>query len=149
MKGYELKRREFIQVLLSLPLSYAVACSGEERTVEQESLRRLVLALGPWSADDRELAEEFVGRFLAAEHMVGLYLPESSTVIQRLARRFPEGVMSVGDVDLATLSEEEREFVVGFIQQLYSLVEVRFFISNEPRWGACLGERTRYTQAPG
>ena len=149
MRGYELKRREFIQVLLSLPLSYVVACSGEERTVEQESLSRLVLALGPWSADDRELAEEFVGRFLAAEHMVGLYLPESSTVIQRQARRFPEGVMSVGDVDLATLSEEEREFVVGFIQQLYSLVEVRFFISNEPRWGACLGERTRYTQAPG
>ena len=149
MRGYELKRREFIQVLLSLPLGYAVACSREQRPLEQESLSRLVLALGPWSADDRELAEEFVGRFLAAEHMVGLYLPESSTVIQSLARRFPEGVMSVGDVDLATLSEEEREFVVGFIQQLYSLVEVRFFISNEPRWGLCLGERTRYTQAPG
>ena len=149
MRGYELKRREFIQVLLSLPLGYAVACSGGQRTLEQESLSRLVLALGPWSADDRELAEEFVGRFLAAEHMVGLYLPESSAVIQRLAQRFPEGVMSVGDVDLATLSEEEREFVVGFIQQLYSLVEVRFFISNEPRWGLCLGERTRYTQAPG
>ena len=149
MRGYELKRREFIQVLLSLPLSYAVACPEEERTVEQESLSRLVLALGPWSADDRELAEEFVGRFLATEHMVGLYLPDSSAVIQGLARRFPEGVMSVGDVDLATLPEEEREFVVGFIQQLYSLVEVRFFISNEPRWGVCLGERTRYTQAPG
>ena len=149
MRGYELKRREFIQVLLSLPLGYAVACSRGQRPLEQESLSRLVLALGPWSADDRELAEEFVGRFLAAEHMVGLYLPESSAVIQSLAQRFPEGVMSVRDVDLATLSEEEREFVVGFIQQLYSLVEVRFFISNEPRWGLCLGERTRYTQAPG
>jgi hypothetical protein len=29
------------------------------------------------------------------------------------------------------------------------LVEVRFLISNEPRWGECLGERTRYIQAPG
>jgi hypothetical protein len=35
------------------------------------------------------------------------------------------------------------------VQQLYSLVEVRFYVSNEPRWGECLGERTRYVQAPG
>ncbi len=38
---------------------------------------------------------------------------------------------------------------MAFTQQLYSLVEVRFFVSNEPRWGVCLGERTRYRQAPG
>jgi hypothetical protein len=148
MNGYELRRREFIQVLLSLPLGYAVACAGDGRAQGQQSLGKLVLALGPWSPDDRELAEEFVRRFLAAEHIVGLYLPESSAVIQSLTQRFPEGAMSVGDVDLATLSAEEREFVVGFTQQLYSLVEVRFFVSNEPRWGVCLGERTRYTQVP-
>ena len=149
MSGYSLKRREFVQVLMSLPLGYAVACAAERRSPVQESLGKLLLAVGPWSADDRERAEEFVGRFLAAEHIVGLYLPESNAVIQRLARRFPGGVMALTELDLALLSAEEREFAMQLVQQLYSLVEVRFHVSNEPRWGECLGERTRYVQAPG
>ena len=149
MSGSEWKRREFLKVLMSLPLGYAVGCAVEPGTPAQESLGKLVLALGPWSDGDRERAEEFVGRFLAAEHLVGLYLPESSGVIQSLARRFPNGAMSVGELDLAVLSAEEREFTVQLVQQLYSLIEVRFEISNEPRWGECLGERTRYTQTPG
>ncbi len=149
MSGYSLKRREFIQVLMSLPLGYAVGCSAERRSPAQESLGKLVLALGPWSADDRERAEEFVGRFLAAEHIVGLYMPESNAVIRRLARRFPDGAMALMELDMAALPAEEREFALQFVQQLYSLVEVRFYISNEPRWGECLGERTRYVQAPG
>ncbi len=149
MSGYELKRREFIQVLMSLPLGYAVACTGEQGTPDQESLRKLVLALGPWSDEDRVRAEEFAARFLAADHMVGLHLPESSTVIRSLASRFPEDAMSIGELDLAALSVEEREFAFQLTQQIYSLVEVRFLVSNEPRWGECLGGRTRYTQPPG
>ncbi len=149
MSGYSLKRREFIQVLMSLPLGYAVGCAAERRSPVQESLGKLVLALGPWSADDRERAEEFVGRFLAAEHIVGLYMPESNAVIRRLARRFPDGAIALMELDMATLPAEEREFALQLVQQLYSLVEVRLYVSNEPRWGECVGERTRYVQAPG
>ncbi len=148
MSQCELKRREFIQVLMSLPLGYAVGRAVEHRTVGQESLGKLVLALGPWSADDRGRAEEFTARFLAAEHIVGLYLPESSAVIQRLVRRLPDRALAMGELDMEAFTAEERELVVQLVQQLYSLVEVRFLISNEPRWGECLG-RTRYTQAPG
>ena len=148
MSGSEWKRRQFVKVLMSLPLGYALGCTVASRTPVQESLGKLVLALGPWSVDDRERAEEFVERFLAAEHLVGFYLPEWSGVIQTQARRFPDGAMSVGEIDLAVLSAEEREFIVQFVQQLYSLIEVRFDVSNEPRWGECLGERTRYTQVP-
>jgi len=78
----------------------------------------------------------------------GLYLPESSDEVRRLARRFPDGAIAVGELDLAALTAEEREFVVPFVQQLYSLIEVRFDLLNEPRWGVCLGDRTRYTIAP-
>ena len=46
------------------------------------------------------------------------------------------------------LTEDEREFVVELTQQLYGLVDVRFFISNKPRWDVCQSERTRYTWAP-
>jgi hypothetical protein len=149
MSGYSLKRREFVQVLMALPLGYAVGCTAERRTPAHESLGKLLLALGPWPADDRERAEEFVGRFLAAEHIVGLYLPESDAVIRRLAGCFPDGGMASTELDFALLSVEEREFAMQLVQQLYSLVEVRFYVSNEPRWGECLGERTRYVQAPG
>ena len=149
MSGSDWKRREFIKVLMSLPLGYAVGCAVESGTTPQESLGKLVLALGPWSDGDRERAEEFAARFVAAEHLVGLYLPESRGAIESLARRFADGALAVGELDLAALSTEEREFAVPFVKQLYSLIEVRFDISNEPRWGECLGERTRYTQAPG
>ncbi len=149
MSRYELKRREFIQALMSLPLGYAVGCAVEQRTAGQESLGKLVSALGPWSADDRGRAEEFTARFLAAEHIVGLYLPESSAVIRSLVRRLPNRALAMGELDMADFTAEERELVVQLVQQLYSLVEVRFLISNEPRWGQCLGERTRYIQAPG
>lgn len=148
MSVSEWKRREFLRVLLSLPLGYAVGCAAESKTAPEEALGRLVLALGPWSEGERARAEAFVGRFLVAEHLVGLYLPESSGVIESLARRLPDGAVSVGEFDLAVLSTEEREFVIRLAEQLYSLIEVRFDIANEPRWGVCLGDRIRYTKAP-
>ncbi len=149
MNSYEIKRREFIQVLMSLPLGYAVGCATDRDARDRESLAKLLLILGPWSMEDRARADEFVGRFLAADQIVGLYLPESGAVIRRLAGRFPDGTMSIPSLELASLSAEEREFVRRLTEQLYSLVEVRFLVSGEPPWGQCLGERTRYTQAPG
>ncbi len=146
--SYELKRREFIQVLMSLPLGYALGCAVERMTPGQQALHKLVLALGPWPATDRARAEEFAARFLAADQVVGLYLPEASSVVLRLARRFPDGAMAVDEVDMEGLPTGERELVVQLTQQIYSLVEVRFYVSSEPPWGECLGERTRYTQPP-
>ena len=146
--SYELKRREFVQVLMSLPRGYALGCAVERMPPGQESLLELVLALGPWPATDRARAEEFAARFLAADQVVGLYLPEASSAILGLARRFPDGAMAVGEVDLGPLPDGERELAVQLTQQIYSLVEVRFYVSSEPPWGECLGERTRYTQPP-
>ena len=146
--SYELKRREFIQVLMSLPLGYALGCAVERMTPGQQALHKLVLALGPWPATDRARAEEFAARFLAADQVVGLYLPEASSVVLRLARRFPDGAMAVDEVDMEGLPTGERELVVQLTQQIYSLVEVRFYVSSEPPWGECLGERTRYTRPP-
>ena len=149
MNSHEWKRREFVKVLMTLPVGYAIGCRPERLSPARESLGNLVLALGPWPAADRERAEEFVARFLAAEHIVGLYLPESEAVVRRLARQFPDDAMASAELDMTLLSAEERELCMQLVQQLYSLVEVRFYISDEPRWGQCLGERTRYVQAPG
>jgi len=149
MSAREWKRREFIKVLMSMPVGYyAAGCAPGSDATAPDPLGVLVLALGPWSEGQRERAEEFTQRFLAAEQVVGLYRPDSDGAIESIAARFPDGAMAVADLDLTTFSAEEREFVVPFVQQLYSFIEVRFDIANEPRWGECLGERTRYTQAP-
>jgi hypothetical protein len=148
MSRSDWKRREFVKVLMSLPLGYVTACAVEAKPVAQDSLAKLVLALGPWPEAERERAEEFTRRFLAAERLVGFYLPDSAEVIQRVAGRLPDDAMSLSRIDLATLTTQEREFVIQLVQQLYSLIEMRFDIANEPRWGVCLGERTRYTRAP-
>jgi hypothetical protein len=141
--SYELKRREFIQVLMSLPLGYAVACAPERRSPAQQSLRKLVLVTGPWPDERRSQAEEFAERFLAADHVVGLYLPKSGAVIESLAARFPDGAMAVGETDLESLPTDERTVLIELVQQLYSLLEVRFYVSNEPPWGECQGDRSR------
>jgi hypothetical protein len=146
--SYELKRREFIQVLMSLPLGYAVACAPEQRSPAQQSLRKLVLVAGPWPEERRSQAEELAERFLAADHIVGLYLPESGAAVESLAARFPDGAMAVGEIDLQGLPADERTVLIELVQQLYSLLEVRFYVSNEPPWGECQGDRSRYTQAP-
>jgi hypothetical protein len=121
MSRSEWKRREFVKVLLSLPLGYAVGCTLESGTTVQDSLGKLVIALGPWSEGEREQADEFVGRFLAAEHLVGLYVPESNGLIRSLAGHFPDGAMSVGELDLASFSAEEHAFALQLVEQLYSL----------------------------
>jgi hypothetical protein len=46
------------------------------------------------------------------------------------------------------LPADERELLVNLVSHLYSFVEVRFVVANEPPWGACQADRTRHTRAP-
>jgi hypothetical protein len=106
----------------------------------------LVLALGPWPEDDKERAEDFADRFVT--YAGSLYLPDSAATIQSLAGRLPAGAMALEKIDLGDLSAEEREVLTQLTKQIYSFIEVRFFVASEPPWGRCLGERTWYTRAP-
>jgi hypothetical protein len=153
MSRHDLKRREFLEILMSLPLGAAIACSADSgRPLSdvplsaQEAMKKLVGVLGPWTEGDQ--VEAFAPRFVAASHIVGSYFGESRAVLESLAARFPDGAMAVADIDLAALPEEERELLVQLARDLYSLVEVRFFVSNVPPWGECIGDRTWHTRAP-
>ena len=123
MSRHDLKRREFLEILMSLPLGAAIACAAESgRPLSdvplsaQQAMQKLVRVLGPWSESDRDHADAFAPRFVAAGHIVG--------------------------------SEQERELLLQLARDLYSLVEVRFFVSGIPPWGECLGDRTWHTRAP-
>ena len=150
MKGNDLDRREFVQLMIALSAGFAIGCDPEERksggalSPAEESLTALLLAL--WPESDREKAEDFAGRFVT--YAGGLYLPESTETVQGLTARLPADAMALDEIDLRDLSGDERELIIQLTQQLYSFIEVRFYVANEPPWGECLGDRTRYTLAP-
>jgi hypothetical protein len=155
MSRHELKRREFLEILMALPLGTAIACSSEAGrplsdvpVSAQEAMKKLVRVLGPWSDAEAAQAEDFAHRFVAASHVVGSYFQESRAGLESLAARFPDGTMAEGELDVGGLPAEERELAVQLTRDLYSLVEVRFFVSNIPPWGECLGDRTWHTRAP-
>jgi len=150
-------RRTVLRFLLTLPLALFFGCrpkvstpTGEAPAASpEEALRRLVLLVGPWGEGERKQAEDFASRFLAADNAVSTYLPASAAVVQSLSGRFPAGAMSVNEIDLAVLPTEERELLLQLTRQIYTYVEVRFFVNGEPPWGECQKEHLRYTRAPG
>lgn len=152
-RQHDLKRREFLEILMSLPLGAAIACSADAgRPLSdvpqsaQEAMKKLVGVVGPWN--DASQVEAFAPRFVAASHIVGSYFGESRSALESLAGRFPDGALAVGEIDLGALPADERELVQQLARDLYSLVEVRFSVSNVPPWGECIGDRTWHTREP-
>ncbi len=156
MKDYDPKRRYFLRVLISLPMGSVIGWNLDRyeslvyaRTLTpEESLKKLVLLLAPWPATDNKKAEDFAKRFLKSKHAVGPYLPVSSKVVQSLASRFPDGTLAINEIDLRSLPAKEKELLMNLVGHLYSLVEVRFDISNWPPPGECQDDTTWYTRAP-
>lgn len=149
-------RRRFLKVLVTLPVLYAV---GWEPVLyrhtayaadlsPEESLRKLIYLLGPWTSGEKAKAEDFSRRFLASGQNVAPYLPASGELVQRLAARFPDSTMSVKEVDLKGLSAKERELAEGLVKQIYSFVEVRSHVNGEPEWGECQTDAMRHTRPP-
>jgi hypothetical protein len=146
-------RREFLTLLAALSGAILIGCdSGGQKTRVQatglspeDSMKKLILALGPWSANEE--AEGFANRFLNVEHAVGPYLPGSSAVVQSLAARFPE-TMKIHEIDLTSLPAEERKLLLDLATQLYSYTEVRFLVCGEPQAGECQADNTWHTRVP-
>ncbi|MHC4694343.1 MAG: hypothetical protein ACYS67_16510, partial [Planctomycetota bacterium] len=110
----------------------------------EESLKQLILLLGPWPETEKEKADNFINRFLNAEHVVTAYFPGSGRLVQDLARRFPSGAVAAKQIDLGNLSAKERELLIKLTKQLYSFIEIRFHVSGEPPWGECQPNSTSY-----
>ncbi len=154
MKDHDPTRRHFLQLLPSVPAGFLIGFASEqEKPLAQtpdlspeESLKKLIRLLGPWSVSDREKADGFAERFLKASSAVEPYLPGSSELVQSLADRFGDGPLK--EIDLRNLPAKEQALLVQLAQQLYSYVEVRFYTGNKPPWGQCQGDATQYTRAP-
>jgi hypothetical protein len=156
MKDYDPKRRQILRILLCLPTGFMIGWDSERRTscahprppTPAESLKRLILLLGPWSSADRKKAEDFAERFLKAKQVARPYLSSSGNGLQTLATRFPSNKMAIQKIDLRNLPPKEQQLLMRLVRQLYSFTEVRFYIRNEPPWGECQDDTTRHTRAP-
>ena len=144
-------RRTFLRLAagssfaLALP-SYAIF--GRSEAALKDSLRRLLFAVGPWGAHELAAAEEFFKRFWHAVPVSGDYRRDAE-ILHRLSERFPPGTHSAREIDLASLSLEERKLLEQLVDGLYNLQEIRDYVGGEPSFGACAADRSRYVQAPG
>ena len=153
-KESKLNRRRFLELsakaALSLPvisLTDIVQASAFPLNPE-DSLKKLILVLGPWSAKEKEKAEDFAERFLNAKHAVEPYLPGSGELLQRLASRFPAKSALVAKINLKELPAKERELLLALTRQLYGFTEVRFAAAGAPPWGECQGDPLFHTHSP-
>jgi hypothetical protein len=155
MKTFGIRREQFLKFLAALPFAslfgwdsnrLASTVLASSRSAE-DSLKKLILPLGPWPASNRLEAEEFAERFLKSQH-AGAYLTGSVERLLSLADRFPVDPLPLEEIDLGTLPSEERELLLDLVNRLYGLIEVRFAANHEPPWGECLGDLTRHTLPP-
>ncbi|MHC4369455.1 MAG: hypothetical protein ACYSW8_17735 [Planctomycetota bacterium] len=160
MSSRKLGRREFLWLAVSgpvsLPILSSAGCDSPKRTPTvlapqlgpKESLKKLILMVGPWPADQREQANDFTRRFLANGHTLAPYLPQSSKSIQSLAGRFPNDMMFAEKIDLARLPTDERRLLTNLTAHLYSFVETRYMLCKQPPQGECQSAGLPYTSAP-
>jgi hypothetical protein len=156
MTDHDPRRRQLLQLLATAPLACALGCDldrGKQTaktsaSTAEESLKRLIRHLGPWTPAQKRGADDFAVRFVNSELFGGSYLPESAELIQSLANRLPTDVMAAGKINLGELPVKERELLVQLVEQIYSFVEVRFQMSDQLPFGQCLGNRKAYTKPP-
>ncbi len=144
-------RRQFTiqssRLLAFIPLSGLISCVEESKLSAEESLKRLIYIVGPWTLEDHSIAEDFTNRFLITD-FAKEYLPKSVDLIQSLSKQIPKEPAVVKEIDLNNLPKEGKELLVTLTKKLYSLVEIRFYASNEPTCGACLGNPNWHTRIP-
>jgi len=144
-------RRRFViqssKLLAFIPLASAMGCVLDSNLDPEDSLKKLIYIVGPWTIEDNLIAEDFAKRFLKTDY-VNQYLSKSVTLIQSLYKQISEKTMTIKEIDLDNIPKEEKEILINLSKQLYNFVEVRFYVSNEPTWGQCQGNSKWHTRIP-
>jgi len=146
-------RRRFViqssRLIAFMPFAGVIGCLSETDSKEgaEESLKRLIYIVGPWTLEDQSIAEDFAKRFLATDY-AKQYLSKSVNLVKSLSTQIPKEPAVVSEIDLNNLPKEEQELLITLTQQLYSFVEIRFYTSNEPSWGECQGNSRWHTRIP-
>jgi hypothetical protein len=151
MKKLNYSRRDFLKFLSLLPVGFMFGCKGDsdreeitERLETKESFKKLILALGPWSSNQKVEAENFAERFVAAS---GNTDPYPVGLINKIATRIPDNSIRLKKIDLGNFPKDERKLLIQFVQQLHNFLEIRNIITGEPVFGMCQTDNVFYTKA--
>jgi hypothetical protein len=148
-----IKRRQFViqcsRILAFIPLANITACISDtgSKLSSEDSLKKLIYIVGPWTVEDQLIAEDFANRFLESHHAIQ-YLSNSVDLIQSLSKQISEETIAVDEINLDNLPEEQQQLLIDLSKQIYSFVEVRFYVANEPPWGVCQGNPRWHTRIP-
>ena len=148
-----LSRRSFListsKVIAFIPYAGMLACAPDlnAKFSAEEALKRLIYILGPWELKDHSLAVDFTERFLLTNH-ANQYLPKAADLIQSLSNQISNETMAAEELDISTLPLAENELLLNLTELLYSFVDIRFYVSNEPPWGLCQGDPNWHTRVP-
>ena len=146
-------RRRFViqssRLLAIIPFAGTIGCNSDtvSELNSEDSLKKLIYIIGPWTIEDQIIAEDFANRFLKTNH-ADQYLPKSVKLIQSLSKEISEETMGVKEINLDNIPKEEQEVLINLSKQLYSFVEIRFYVSHEPPWGQCQGNAMWHTRTP-
>ena len=145
----DIPRRDFLWAASMMPLALALGCSKDASPVEAETaIRKFILAVGPWGEDQRERAEDFATRFLAARGVSSAFLAQGDAAASLASRApFRDEALALESLDLSGCSEAERNLLTSLVTQIYGLLEVHSDIAGVPDVGICAG-REQYTRAP-
>lgn len=152
MNKLKYSRRDFLKFLSLLPIGFMFGCGSDssdsdengEQLETEKSFKKLILAFGPWSSNQKAEAENFAERFVAAS---GNTDPYPDGLIQKIAARFPDNSIGLKKIDLGNFPEGERKLLIQFVQQLHNYLEIRNIIAGEPVFGMCQADNLYYTKA--
>ncbi len=144
MKENDVLRREFLKLISSGALfAFAQGCSsdGSKPVTAREALTTIILAIGPWGEDRRDMAEDFAKRFLAAQGNSSEVLSQGESAKSLMDRvPFRNRPLALDTLDLSGFSETERNMLVSLVTQIYGLLEVHYFhVAGMPDIGVCGG----------
>jgi len=150
----KISRRLFLdsgkKMITLIPLINVMGCfqNQSEKINPEDSLKKLILVIGPWTREEQSKAEEFANRFVKADPVVSQFLPEFSELMQSLGTHFSNNDFALPEINFEEFSVEERELLLSLSRVLYDFVEVRFYVSEIPPWGQCIGDPNWHTNAP-
>lgn len=146
-------RRRFViqssRIIAFIPLAGIISCKLDTSAVltAEECFKRLICMLGPWDIEQQALAEDFAERYLKSNH-AQKYLPKAVKLVESLSNHILEEAMDVDEIDLDNIPEEEQETLLNLTKELYSFVEIRFYVAKEQPWGQCQGDSKWHTKIP-
>ena len=149
----DITRRRFViqgsKLIAFLPFMTAAGCLPDKKInlSSEDSLKRLIYIIGPWTIDDNLIAKDFAKRFLKT-NFAKQYLSKSVSLIESLSRQFDKETIAVKEIHLIEIPETQKKMLLNLSKQLYSFVEIRFYASNEPTWGECQGNSIWHTRIP-